>query len=109
MIITAFPFQALHWEGIEKTEHKGIIGTATWQVFRMNEIRVRQVEYSAGYFADHWCSKGHIIYCIEGEMETELKDGRKYTLTAGMTYHVGDDCEAHRSSSSAGCRLFIVD
>jgi quercetin dioxygenase-like cupin family protein len=109
MIITAFPFQALHWQGIEKTEHKGMTGTATWQVFRMNEIRVRQVEYSAGYLADHWCSKGHIIYCIEGEMETELKDGRKYTLTAGMTYHVGDDCEAHRSSSLNGCRLFIVD
>ncbi len=109
MTITAFPFQTLHWQGIEKTEHKGITGTATWRVFLMNEIRVRQVEYSAGYVADHWCSKGHIIYCIEGEMETELKDGRKYTMSAGMSYHVGDDCEAHRSSSINGCRLFIVD
>jgi hypothetical protein len=40
----------------------------------MGEIRVRKVEYSAGYKADHWCKKGHIILCTEGEMETELDE-----------------------------------
>jgi len=105
----SFPFQVLDWATIPKEQHKGTTGFAIWQVFKMNEIRVRQVEYSAGYVADHWCSKGHIIYCIEGEMETELQDGRKYILSAGMSYHVGDDCEAHRSSSVDGCKLFIVD
>ncbi len=75
----------------------------------MNEIRVRMVEYSPNYLADHWCSKGHIILCLEGEMETELQDGRKFMLTKGMTYHVGDNNEAHRSSTVMGCKLFIVD
>jgi hypothetical protein len=109
MKLSSFPFQTLDWISIEKEVHLGISGTAWWQVFMMNDTRIRMVEYSAGYFADHWCRKGHIIYCIEGEMETELEDGRKFMLSKGMTYQVGDDCEAHRSSSKNGCRLFIVD
>jgi len=109
MEIKAFPFQTLDWSGIEKEEHTGTTGMAHRRVFRMGDIRVRMVEYSAGYFADHWCKKGHIIYCISGEMITELEDGREFTLSQGMTYHVGDNCEAHRSRTENGCRLFIVD
>jgi hypothetical protein len=109
MEMRPFPFQTLDWAGIAKEEHTGISGTAYWQIFKMGNIRVRMVEYSANYFADHWCRKGHIIYCLAGEMITELEDGRKFTLSQGMTYHVGDDCEAHRSSSANGCSLFIVD
>jgi quercetin dioxygenase-like cupin family protein len=109
MQLAAFPFQTLDWSTIPKEERTAITGVAHWQVFMMNEIRVRMVTYSADYFADHWCKKGHIIYCIDGEMETELEDGRKFILSKGMTYHVGDDCEAHRSYSKNGCLLFIVD
>ena len=99
MILSSFPFQLLNWSSIEKAAHKGITGMAYWQVFMMNNIRIRMVEYSANYAADHWCSKGHIIFCIEGEMETELQDGRKFILTKGMTYQVGDNNEAHRTST----------
>ncbi len=109
MDIKEFPFQTLNWSAIEKEEHTGITGMATWRIFQMGTIRVRMVEYSAGYFADHWCKKGHIIFCIEGEMITELEDGREFVLSKGMTYHVGDNCEAHRSRSADGCALFIVD
>ena len=109
MNMSAFPFQVLSWDAIETILHQGTTGVATWQTFQMNEVRVRKVSYSAGYLADHWCSKGHIIYCIEGAMVTELKDGSRHLLTEGMTYHVGDDCEAHRTSSEKGCRLLIVD
>jgi len=42
-------------------------------------------------------------------METELQDGRKFLLEKGMSYHVGDNDEAHRSASTNGCTLFIVD
>ena len=109
MQLTSFPFQTINWSSIPKEEHKGITGIACWQVFMMNDIRVRMVEYSANYLADHWCRKGHIIFCIEGEMITELQDGRKFLLTKGMTYHVGDNNEAHRSNTVNGCKLFIVD
>lgn len=109
MNISSFPFQTLNWSSIIKEEHKGESGLAFWQVFMMGEIRVRKVEYSTGYKADHWCKKGHIILCAEGEMDTELDDGRIMKLTAGMTYFVGDNCEAHRSSTKTGCKLFIVD
>ena len=109
MNISSFPFQTLNWSSILKEEHKGETGLAYWQVFGMGEIRIRKVEYSAGYKADHWCKKGHIILCTEGEMDTELDDGRIMKLFAGMTYFVGDNCEAHRSSTKYGCKLFIVD
>lgn len=109
MNIPSFPFQKLNWSSIPKEEHKGETGVAYWQVVRMNEIRIRKVEYSPGYLADHWCSKGHIILCLEGEMKTELDNGKVETLTAGMTYFVGDNCEAHRTSTLSGCKLFIVD
>ncbi len=109
MKLSSFPFQTTDWSIIPKEEHSGISGKAYWQVLMMNDTRVRMVEYSPGYLADHWCSKGHVIYCIEGEMETELEDGRKFTLSAGMSYEIGDSNEPHRSSTQNGCKLFIVD
>ena len=109
MQLATFPFQTLDWSSIEKTTHTGTTGFAFWQVFKMHNVRIRMVEYSVNYLADHWCSKGHIIYCIASEMITTLQDGRSFLLTPGMTYHVGDECEAHRSESANGCRLFIVD
>lgn len=109
MNLSSFPFQTLNWSSITKEEHTGETGVAYWQVQHVNDIRVRMVEYSAGYKADHWCSKGHIILCLEGEMNTELEDGRVMNLQKGMCYFVGDNNEAHRTSSSAGCKLFIVD
>ncbi len=109
MTIAQFPFQSLDWSSVPKEEHKGETGFAYWQIFMMGDIRIRKVEYSPGYKADHWCSKGHIIFCIEDEMDTELDDGRILKLTAGMTYFVGDNSEAHRTSTRTGCKLFIVD
>jgi hypothetical protein len=106
---STLPFQTLNWSSIPKEEHKGETGVAYWQTQKVNDIRVRMVEYSPGYKADHWCSKGHIILCTDGEMETELEDGRIHKLSKGMTYFVGDNCEAHRSSTKEGCKLFIVD
>lgn len=109
MKIDSFPFQTLQWDNVPEDEHAGETGKAFWKVKHMNTIRIRKVRYTPGYKADHWCSKGHVLHCIEGEMDTELEDGRVFTLKAGMTYLVGDNNEPHRSSSSAGCQLFIVD
>jgi quercetin dioxygenase-like cupin family protein len=109
MQIASFPFQTLNWSSVPKEEHTGETGMAYWQVQQVNDIRVRLVEYSPGYKADHWCSKGHIILCLKGEMDTELEDGRILKLGQGMCYFVGDGNEAHRTSTSTGCKLFIVD
>jgi len=109
MNIAPLAFQTLDWSSVPSEEHKGETGVAYWQVQMVTGIRVRLVEYSPGYKADHWCNKGHILYCIEGEMDTELKDGRIMRLSQGMSYFVGDNCEAHRSSTQSGCQLFIVD
>jgi quercetin dioxygenase-like cupin family protein len=102
-------FGTTDWSLLEPTVHTGVTGLATWRTQQFDTIRVRLVEYSPGYLADHWCKKGHILYCLEGELHTELADGRKFVLTPGMSYQVADNAEAHRSSTQTGVKLFIVD
>lgn len=109
MKLSDIPFGTTDWSRIEKTEHKGEQGSAFWRTCHFGPIRVRMVEYTAGYVADHWCSKGHILLCLEGELHTGLKDGRQFILRPGTSYQVADDAEPHRSYSPAGAKLFIVD
>ena len=109
MQMTDIPFGTTDWSTIEPTEHAGDTGIATWRTQKFGNIRVRMVEYSAGYLADHWCTKGHILLCLEGELHTELEDGRRFTLTPGTSYQVADDAEPHRSRTDAGALLFVVD
>lgn len=109
MQIDRIPFGTTDWSLVERTEHKGDSGTAYWRTRQFGTIRVRMVEYTAGYLADHWCSKGHILLCLEGELHTELEDGRRFVLAPGMSYQVADNAEAHRSSITSGAKLFIVD
>ena len=109
MQMSGIPFGTTDWSVIEKTEHQGERGVAYWRTQHFGNIRVRCVEYSAGYLADHWCVKGHILLCVEGELHTELEDGRQFILTPGMSYQVGDNAEPHRSSTPTGAKLFIVD
>jgi mannose-6-phosphate isomerase class I len=109
MQLSGIPFGTTDWARIEATEHKGEAGTAYWRTRHFGDIRVRLVEYSPGYLADHWCSKGHILLCTEGELDTELEDGRKFTLKPGMSYQVADNDAPHRSSTAVGAKLFIVD
>lgn len=103
------PFSLTDWSKIQTSEHPGETGKAYWRTLQFDAIRVRLVEYSPGYLADHWCKKGHILFCLEGELHTELEDGRKFVLTPGMSYQVADQAEAHRSSTQTGVKLFIVD
>ena len=109
MHIPPFPFATTDWSAIPRTEYKGERGYAYWRTQEFGPIRVRQVEYTPGYLADHWCVKGHVVLCMEGELHTELKDGRTVILKPGMTYQVADNAEPHRSSTEMGAKLFIVD
>ena len=107
--MSGIPFGITDWRQIERTEHKGEQGVAYWRTQHFGDLRVRMLEYTPGYRADHWCSKGHILLCTEGELLTELKDGRSFTLKPGMSYQVADDMEAHRSYTAVGAKLFVVD
>jgi hypothetical protein len=109
MNISAIPFGVTDWSGVPRIEHKGERGSAYWQTRQFGPIRVRMIEYTPGYLADHWCAKGHILLCLDGELLTELKDGRRFTMKPGMSYQVSDGGEPHRSSTESGAKLFIVD
>jgi len=109
MQIKGIPFGLTDWSSIEPTPHPGESGTAYWRTRQFGEIRVRIVEYSPGYAANHWCEKGHILLCLEGELETQLADGRKVLLTPGVSYQVADGAAPHRSATRSGAKLFVVD
>ena len=109
MRIEALPFGTVDWSQVEATTHRGASGEARWRTRQFGEVRVRMLEYSAGYVADHWCSKGHFLLCLEGELDTELADGRHFVLKPGMSYHVADGAEPHRSTSRPGAKLYVVD
>jgi hypothetical protein len=109
MRIDAIPFGVTDWSRVAATVHPGENGEAAWRTREFGEVRLRMVDYSPGYVADHWCSKGHFLLCLEGELDTELADGRRFTLLPGMTYQVADGAEPHRSSTRTGARLYIVD
>ena len=106
---TNIPFQTINWNAIEKTIRDGTTGTAFWQTVQLKGLRVRVVEYSKGYLADHWCQKGHIVYCLEGEFITELEQGERFQLKTGMGYIVSDDLSSHRSVTENGVKLLIID
>ncbi len=102
-------YQIIDWKTIEKVEHKGEAGTSFWQTVQLSGMRIRIVEYSKGYLADHWCQKGHIVHCLEGGFTTELETGEKFFMKPGMSYVVSDELSSHRSISENGVKLFIVD
>lgn len=109
MKITDVPFGVTDWSDVPPTEHPGETGTASWRTREIGNIRVRMVEYSPGYLADHWCSRGHVLLVLEGELVTELEDGSAHVLRSGQSYQVADGAMPHRSRTAGGARLFIVD
>ena len=109
MQIRDVPFGVTNWSEIPKTEHPGETGVASWRTLETGNIRVRMVEYSPGYLADHWCSRGHVLLVLEGELVTETQDGASHVLRPGQSYQVADGVMPHRSRTERGARLFIVD
>jgi hypothetical protein len=110
MKIPALPFTVTDWSKVAATTHGGETGQAIWHTLDIGDLRIRMVEYSPGYLADHWCDRGHVLYVVEGELDTELRDGRAFKLKPGMSYQVSDFGDAaHRSSTKTGAKLFIVD
>ncbi len=102
-------FQTIDWATISITEHKGDSGVAYWQTKQFDGLRIRVVEYSKGYIADHWCRKGHIVFCLEGEFTSEFESGEKFILTKGMSYVVSDELSSHKSTTENGAKLLIID
>lgn len=110
MKIAETPFTTTDWSHIPTTTHPGEQGVAHWRTLNFGDMRVRMVDYSPGYLADHWCDRGHVLLVLEGVLDTELRDGRRFRLSAGQSYQVSDFGDAaHRSSTQTGAKLFIVD
>ena len=103
------PFTIIDWNTIPKTVHAGESGTATWQTLQYPGLRIRIVEYSKGYQSDHWCQKGHVVYCLEGEVTNEQENGETIVLRPGMGYVVSDELSSHRSKTGEKVKLLIMD
>jgi len=107
--MVSIPFHITDWNSVGPVRWEGEKGFATWKTVQHDDLRIRLVEYSPGYVADHWCTKGHVIFCLEGSFTTELSDGRRFELHQGMSYEVSDELSSHRSSTKGGVKLLIVD
>jgi len=103
------PFQVIDWSGIQNVVYPGQTGSAYWKTLQLPGLRVRIVTYSAGYLADHWCQKGHLVHVLEGDFTTEQENGEKHVLKAGMTYVVSDNLSSHRSIAGQEVKLLIID
>ena len=108
MRIDDLPFSPIDWSTIDPVEQPGASGTSLWRTVELGDIRVRMGEFSPGYSAPDWCTRGHVVLILEGELETELQDGRRVVQGPGMGLHIGDG-HSHRSSTRTGARVFIVD
>ncbi|MBY8823066.1 DHCW motif cupin fold protein [Sphingomonas colocasiae] len=110
MKIPDLAFTVTDWSTVPAKTYPGETGEAIWRTFEIGDLRVRLVEYSPGYLADHWCERGHVLFVLEGELTSELQDGRRFVLTPGMSYQVSDSGDApHRSVTEKGAKIFIVD
>lgn len=107
--MSQIPFQLIDWNEVPLAMHPGESGNAWWKTIQNPGLRVRMLEYSAGYLADHWCTKGHIVHCLEGEFISEMQGGTEFRITEGMTYIVSDEMSAHRSKTEKGVKLLIID
>jgi len=103
------PFETIDWSTIASTAHPGERGTSHWKTINYGGLRIRMVEYSSDYLADHWCEKGHLLFCMKGELHTELEDGSVHILKEQMSYHVSDQMSKHKSSTVDGAQLLIID
>ena len=103
------PFQVTDWSTIEAISQKGTTGSSFVRVKEYDFLKVRMVEYSPNYEADHWCEKGHIAYCVEGELEINLSDGSSNILIEGTSFQVSDNISSHKVRSKKGAKLFIID
>jgi mannose-6-phosphate isomerase class I len=103
------PFTLIDWNMVDASAQAGLQGTVKSQSVHFPGLRIRIVQYDQGYLADHWCQKGHIVHCLEGEVVSEQENGEKFLLKKGMTYIVSDNMSSHRSRAEQKVILLIVD
>ena len=110
MNFNPLPFTVVDWSAMPVTTFSGSSGTGSERILNMGDLRVRVVDFSAGYFADHWCDRGHVLFVLEGELVSQLKDGRRFVLKKGMSYQVSNSGDQpHRTFTPRAARVFIVD
>ncbi len=77
--------------------------------FAAHGKRLRLVEFLSGFSDPNWCLKGHVVFVIEGTLESEYADGVS-RREAGQAFIVPPGVK-HRSRNpgAAPARLLIVD
>ena len=109
MKIAGVPFATTDWAALPASETGGERGSAATRMIELGNLRLRMVEYSPGYRADHWCPRGHVVLVLAGALSVLLKDGRRFESAAGQSFQVADDDGFHLVESAGGATVFIVD
>ena len=53
-----------------------------FKAFERNARNLRMAEFTKDFFEEDWCTKGHIGYILEGQMEIDF-DGKKEVFGPG--------------------------
>jgi len=109
MVLPRTPLIVTRLGEAPRTAETGEIGRSLAQTFELSGLRLRLVEYEAGYVADHWCDRGHVLHVVDGELTLELRDGRSMALRKGDCFVSDQDDASHRIRTAAGGTAFIVD
>ena len=109
MLSGKIPFTVTDWTLLPPVDEKGITGLASIKTVNLGDIILRQIEYSSNYEADHFCQKGHIVYCISGSIQIQLSDNSIHTIATGNTFQVSDDASSHKLYSKEGAKVFVTD
>lgn len=110
MRIPPTPFTVVRLTRFDRTMEPGETGRSFSRAAETPDMRLRLVEYEAGYLADHWCDRGHVLHVIDGELTVELQDGRSFALQKGDSFVVSDRGDSsHRVRSERGASVFIAD
>ena len=74
MALYRIDFESMEWE----SPAEGV----KFKAFQQNNKKLRLVEFSKEFVEPDWCTKGHIGYILEGQMEIDF-DGVKEVFGPG--------------------------
>jgi quercetin dioxygenase-like cupin family protein len=105
-----FPVGTIDWPKVPAVVQAGETGIATSRTVNLSDVTLRLVEYSAGYKADHWCTKGHILYVVSGNVVIEYDNEKRTNLSSGMSWHAPEGAStAHLLRCERAATVFIID
>ncbi len=84
-------------------------GTARLKEFTAYGKRLRLVEFLPGFSDPSWCFKGHVVYVLEGAVESHYEDGVSSRRAGEASVIPAGVKHRSRNPHARSAKLLIVD